>query len=144
MPSRREVLRGAAFALIAASALPLLEACGATATPTAPAPTTAAPTAAAPAASAPTAPAAAAATVAPAAATGSTSTASAAAGSGSATSVYPSYIPATSGPKPDFPSSGPQYEDGFTNYPTDNPPSWNKAAPGTGSNVTIFAQQRGI
>ena len=42
-------------------------------------------------------------------------------GAAKPTSVFPTFHPATTGPKPDFASTGPQYEDGFTNYPTDNP-----------------------
>lgn len=106
MLRRRDVLRQLAVGVMAAGALPLLQACG-TLTPAAP---TAAP-AAAPAA---------------------------------ASAVFPTYLPTTSGPKPDYPSSGPQYEDGFTNYPANNPQSWTRPAPGSGSKVAIFAQQRGI
>src|ERR1700681_4664900 len=52
------------------------------------------------------------------------------AGAAKPTSVFPTFRPATTGPKPDFASSGPQYEDGFSNYPTDNPRSWTKSPPG--------------
>src|SRR5947207_299281 len=32
-------------------------------------------------------------------------------------SAYPSFIAQSGGPKPDFPAAGPQYQDGFINYP---------------------------
>jgi putative aldouronate transport system substrate-binding protein len=57
---------------------------------------------------------------------------------------FPTYIPVTTGPKPDFASTGAQYEDGFTNFPTENPKSWTKAPPGTGSTVTVLSQARGV
>jgi len=58
--------------------------------------------------------------------------------------VYPTFRPVTTGPKPDFASSGPQYEDGFTNFPKDNPKSWTKSPPGNGTNVSVLSQARGI
>jgi putative aldouronate transport system substrate-binding protein len=105
MLSRRDVLRHVTVGVVAAGAMPLLQACG---------------------------------TLAPAVATAVPTTAS------SAAAVFPTYTPATTGPRPDYPSTGPQYEDGFTNYPSDTPRSWSRPAPGSGGNVAIFAQQRGI
>jgi putative aldouronate transport system substrate-binding protein len=67
-----------------------------------------------------------------------------AASSAKSANVFPAYKPATNGPKPDFASTGPQYEDGYTNYPTQNPKSWTKGAPGLGSNVSVLAQARGV
>ena len=61
-----------------------------------------------------------------------------------AANVFPTFRPATNGPKPDFASTGPQYEDGFTNYPKDNPRSWTKGPPGLGSTVTVLSQARGV
>jgi putative aldouronate transport system substrate-binding protein len=69
---------------------------------------------------------------------------SGAAGAAKPTSVFPTFRPATTGPKPDFASSGPQYEDGFSNYPSTNPKSWTKNPPGLGGATTIFAQARGV
>ena len=55
-----------------------------------------------------------------------------------ASGALPSYIPNTSGPKPEFPSSGPLYEDGYSTYPT-NPTRANpETPPGSGSKVDIF------
>jgi putative aldouronate transport system substrate-binding protein len=68
-------------------------------------------------------------------------TAAAAAKTGSS---FPTYIPVTTGPKPDFASTGAQYEDGFTKFPTENPRSWTNAPPGTGSTVTVLSQARGV
>src|SRR4051812_25484234 len=50
-----------------------------------------------------------------------------------AVSVLPTYIPGTTGPRPDFPSAGPLYEDGFTYFPSKPTRSWTKDAPGLGS-----------
>jgi putative aldouronate transport system substrate-binding protein len=117
---RRGFIRLTAGGLLVGVALPLLEAC---------------------APSVPPAQQAGGAGAAPAATTVAGTGASAAA---KPTSTFPSFYPATTGPKPDFASAGPQYEDGFSNYPTDNPKSWTKAPPGTGSNVIIFSQARGV
>lgn len=57
---------------------------------------------------------------------------------------FPTFRPSTSGPKPDFASSGPQYEDGFSNYPKENPKSWTNNPPGTGSNISVLSQARGV
>src|ERR1041385_1902445 len=62
------------------------------------------------------------------------------AASKNAASVFPTFKPASSGPKPDFTSTGPQYEDGFTNYPKDNPKSWTRNPPGSGSNISVLSQ----
>ena len=53
-------------------------------------------------------------------------------------SVLPSYIPLTSGPKPDYHSSDPRVSDGFDNYPKPFK-SWTKEPPGTGSTVNVYA-----
>src|SRR6478735_8562094 len=69
------------------------------------------PTAAKPAGAAPTAPAAAAPTPAAAA---------------KPSGVLPSYMPLQNGPKPDYASAGPQYEDGWDNYPMPPIQAWTK------------------
>jgi putative aldouronate transport system substrate-binding protein len=52
--------------------------------------------------------------------------------------VLPTYVPLTGGPKPDYPSAGPEYEDGFLRYPTYAQPAWRKDPPGKGSVVNAF------
>jgi putative aldouronate transport system substrate-binding protein len=54
--------------------------------------------------------------------------------------VYPSYIPFTNGPKPDYPAAGPMYDDGFSNFPA-NPFKAVAEAPGTGGTVNIMSIQ---
>ncbi len=53
-------------------------------------------------------------------------------------SVFPTYIPITNGPKPDYPSAGQLYEDGFDLYPKNAVKSWTKDPPGLGSKITAF------
>jgi putative aldouronate transport system substrate-binding protein len=81
------------------------------------------PTAAKPASSAPTAAGAAAPTAAAAA---------------KPSGVLPSYMPLQNGPKPDYASAGPQYEDGWDNYPMPPIQAWTKNPPGLGSRITAF------
>jgi putative aldouronate transport system substrate-binding protein len=57
-----------------------------------------------------------------------------------ASGVFPTYLPVASGPKADFPSTGPQYEDAFNSFPT-NPTRAMGEAPGTGSTVNIMSIQ---
>src|SRR5579864_88650 len=57
----------------------------------------------------------------------------------SATSVFPSYIPSTTGPKPDVPASGPGYDDGFNKFPTNPAKALPGDPPGTGSTVRIMS-----
>jgi putative aldouronate transport system substrate-binding protein len=52
-------------------------------------------------------------------------------------SMYPTFIPFTGGAKPDFPSAGPLYQDGFINYPK-NPQKVMSAAPGAGGKVVCY------
>ena len=62
-------------------------------------------------------------------------------GSSSSTKVanlYPTYAPVQGGPKPDFPSSGPEYEDGFSFYPKNATKLWTKDPPGSGGVVNAF------
>ena len=53
--------------------------------------------------------------------------------------VFPTYVPVKTGPKPDFPASGPTYDDAFSSYPS------NPAFPGQirqkGSASTAAAQR---
>src|SRR5579871_3047391 len=58
--------------------------------------------------------------------------------------VFPTYLPSTGGPKADYASTGPQYEDGFSTYPLQSPQSWTKGPPGAGSSITVLSQARGI
>src|SRR5215471_9254221 len=53
-------------------------------------------------------------------------------------SVLPTYVPLGGGPKPDFASAGPEYEDGFLRYPANAQPAWKKDPPGKGSVVNAF------
>jgi putative aldouronate transport system substrate-binding protein len=59
----------------------------------------------------------------------------------SATSLYPSYLPISNGPKADFPSTGPQYDDAFTNFPTNPVKALPPEPPGAGGNVSIMSIQ---
>ncbi|MBV9896734.1 MAG: hypothetical protein JO020_21425 [Chloroflexi bacterium] len=76
----------------------------------------------------------------PRASVGGTTTAPGpATGTGSTGSVYPTYIPTQNGPKPDYASDGPLYEDGYDNYPKNPQKSWLKDPPGAGSTVTAVS-----
>ena len=52
--------------------------------------------------------------------------------------VLPTYVPTTTGPKPDFVSPGPLYEDGFSKYPTNPVKALPATPPGSGGKVDIF------
>ncbi len=52
-----------------------------------------------------------------------------------ASGPYPTYQPTQGGPKPDFPSLGPQYEDGFSLFPSNPAKAWTRDPPGAGGNV---------
>jgi len=54
-------------------------------------------------------------------------------------SVLPTYIPLQGGPKPDYPSAGEQYEDGWDNYPSPAPRAWTREAPGSGGPITALS-----
>ncbi len=58
-----------------------------------------------------------------------------------ASAVYPSYIPFASGPKADFPASGPIYDDSFSSYPVNPVKALTGDPPGTGSTVNIMSIQ---
>ena len=50
----------------------------------------------------------------------------------------PTFVPNTSGPKPDVVSGGPLYEDGYSTYPANPVKANGETPPGTGSKVDIF------
>jgi putative aldouronate transport system substrate-binding protein len=75
---------------------------------------------------------------APATGTSAAATPGAATKTGNA-SALPSFIPAQNGPKPDYPSAGPQYEDGWDNFPASPSKSWTKAPPGAGSTINVLS-----
>src|ERR1043166_5079860 len=52
--------------------------------------------------------------------------------------ALPSYIPNTTGPKPDFASAGPQFQDGFINYPKNPVKALPATPPGLGSKVQCY------
>jgi putative aldouronate transport system substrate-binding protein len=56
---------------------------------------------------------------------------------GAAKGPFPTYIPATGGPKPDYHDDNPLFSDGFDNYPT-NPVKIHQSAPGAGSVITVL------
>lgn len=56
-----------------------------------------------------------------------------------ASSVFPTYVPSSSGPKPDVPASGPGYDDGFNKFPTNPTRAMTGDPPGTGSTVRIMS-----
>ena len=60
--------------------------------------------------------------------------------SSSAGNLLPTYRPSTVRPQPDFASRGPQYEDGYKNYPS-SPVKAISQPPGAGGNVTAFVPQ---
>src|SRR5690349_4228618 len=47
----------------------------------------------------------------------------------------PTYVQSQGGPKPEFASNGPLYEEGFTDYPASRFKAWNKPTPGAGGDV---------
>ncbi len=55
--------------------------------------------------------------------------------------LYPTYQAATGGPKPDFPASGPMYDDAFNSYPATPVKALPADPPGTGSTVNIMSIQ---
>jgi putative aldouronate transport system substrate-binding protein len=55
--------------------------------------------------------------------------------------VFPTYVAATNGPKPEFPASGPMYDDGFDAYPANPVKAIPGDPPGTGSTVNIMSVQ---
>ena len=133
--TRRQFLRRGG--VVAGSAL-LLAACGPALSPGNPPPAaTSAPIAAPTAASAPTSVSAP--TSAPAATTPPTPMASAPSASTVRfqSVVLPTYLPSAAGPAPDLPSTDPNVDPGFNNYPR-NPPRATQVTPGKGGDVTFF------
>jgi putative aldouronate transport system substrate-binding protein len=128
--------RGFLLTIAGGVALPLLGACS----PAAPAAPTAPPTGSGAAATTVVSTPAAAAK--PAAATASATPASAAKPAAAAASsgggLYPTFIPFTGGAKPDFPSTGPLYEDGFINYPKNPQSVMSATPPGSGGKVLCY------
>jgi putative aldouronate transport system substrate-binding protein len=62
-------------------------------------------------------------------------------GSGAAAqqaSALPNFIANTTGPKPDFPAAGPQYQDGFINYPKNPSKALPPTPPGAGGKVLCY------
>jgi putative aldouronate transport system substrate-binding protein len=59
------------------------------------------------------------------------------AGAGKKPSPYPSYVPVTNGPKPDYHTDDPRFDDGFDNYPA-NPIKAISEKPGTGGTINIL------
>lgn len=53
-------------------------------------------------------------------------------------SALPTFIANTTGPKPDFPAAGPQYEDGFINYPTNPAKALPATPPGSGGKILCY------
>src|SRR4051794_32398913 len=56
-------------------------------------------------------------------------------------SALPTYMPSTTGPKPDFPATGPLYQDGHTYFPRNPTPALPSTPPGTGSKVVSMVSQ---
>ena len=59
----------------------------------------------------------------------------------SSASVFPTYLPPANAPKPDFASTGAQYDDGFVSFPRNPVKALAADAPGTGSTVNIMSIQ---
>jgi putative aldouronate transport system substrate-binding protein len=58
-------------------------------------------------------------------------------GSASKASPYPTFIPLANGPKPDYHTDDPRYDDGYDNYPA-NPIKAVSDPPGTGGTVNVL------
>jgi putative aldouronate transport system substrate-binding protein len=52
--------------------------------------------------------------------------------------LYPTYVRAPNQPKPDFPSQGPLYDDGYINYPASNTSALSGDPPGAGGDIVAF------
>jgi putative aldouronate transport system substrate-binding protein len=59
----------------------------------------------------------------------------------SGNAVFPTFAAAQSGPKPDYPASGPMYDDGFNGYPANPVKALPADPPGTGGTVNIMSIQ---
>jgi putative aldouronate transport system substrate-binding protein len=56
---------------------------------------------------------------------------------GTAKSLFPTYIPVSNGPKPDFHDDNPLFSDAFNNFPK-SPQKANDSAPGAGSTINVL------
>jgi putative aldouronate transport system substrate-binding protein len=54
-------------------------------------------------------------------------------------SALPTFFPLQGGPKPDYASTGQQYEDGWDLYPSPPIKAWTKAPPGMGSTINVVS-----
>jgi putative aldouronate transport system substrate-binding protein len=61
--------------------------------------------------------------------------------SAAAAGVFPAYKPITTGPKPDYPASGPMYDDAFSTYPANPARAVTGDPPGAGGTVSIMSIQ---
>jgi hypothetical protein len=57
----------------------------------------------------------------------------------SANGVYPTYLPSSSGPKPDVPAAGQGYDDSFDTFPSNPAKAMGADPPGTGGTVHIMS-----
>src|SRR5581483_9279562 len=55
-----------------------------------------------------------------------------ASGAGAGSNVFPTFIPATNKPKPDYPAANPQLSDGYDKYPANPAKALPAQPPGTG------------
>jgi putative aldouronate transport system substrate-binding protein len=55
-------------------------------------------------------------------------------------SVLPTFMPLQGGPKPDYPSAGQQYEDGWDLYPSPPIKAWAKEPPANGGTIKVLSQ----
>ncbi len=62
-------------------------------------------------------------------------------GGATGNSVYPTYAPAASGPKAEFPAAGPMYDDAFSAYPANPAKALPAEPPGSGGTVKIMSIQ---
>jgi len=62
-----------------------------------------------------------------------------ASGNSAANAVYPTYLPGSTGPKPDSPASGPGYDAGFDKFPTNPAKAMPGDPPGAGGTVNIMS-----
>jgi putative aldouronate transport system substrate-binding protein len=65
-------------------------------------------------------------------------TAGASDGAPTSANVYPTFIRPTTGPKPDFVAIGPDYQDGYINFPKNPAKSWTRPAPGKSGRVVSY------
>jgi putative aldouronate transport system substrate-binding protein len=61
------------------------------------------------------------------------------ASSSGANALFPTYLPASTGPKPDSPASGPGYDAGFDKFPTNPATAMRGDPPGAGGTVNIMS-----